>query len=289
MTTPDMITALDEIIAATQTMGSEYGHPRAASIAEDIKRTLQSQQQPPHAPGPLYTTVPEILWHMRDVASHMGNGDYLVARIDEALAAREIELENICGENRRLRAALTADQLAKSQQAPPEASPPFAGQQEAQQCAYTPGHDAAPAPGTAQTAQTLCPACGKEGMVGAECRHCGRIFYTPDRTVACPRCYGSGMVNSVQCTLCRGLGQVERVPPTDSETPPERHIDTPDELLELLAGISSLAQVEGLSLAQKASTMALLHVANSLQEITGYLALIEAGGQQARQGLHGPI
>ena len=47
----------------------------------------------------------------------------------------------------------------------------------------------------------------------------------------------------------------------------ERHIDTPDELLELLASISSDPQIEGLSLAQKASTMALLHAAKALQQI----------------------
>ena len=47
----------------------------------------------------------------------------------------------------------------------------------------------------------------------------------------------------------------------------ERHIDTPDELLDLLAGISSDPQVEGLSLSQKASTIALLHIAKALQQI----------------------
>jgi len=54
--------------------------------------------------------------------------------------------------------------------------------------------------------------------------------------------------------------------PTEPAPPAERHIDTPDELLELLAGISSDPQVEGLSLSQKASTMALLHIAKALQE-----------------------
>ena len=47
----------------------------------------------------------------------------------------------------------------------------------------------------------------------------------------------------------------------------ERHIDTPDELLELLAGVSSDPQIEGLSLSQKASTMALLYAAKALQQI----------------------
>ena len=51
--------------------------------------------------------------------------------------------------------------------------------------------------------------------------------------------------------------------------PPARHIDTPDELLELLAGVSSDPQIEGLSLAQKASTMALLYAAKALQQIAG--------------------
>ena len=50
---------------------------------------------------------------------------------------------------------------------------------------------------------------------------------------------------------------------------PERHIDTPDELLELLAGISSDPQIEGMSLAQKTSSMALLHIAKTLQQIAG--------------------
>jgi hypothetical protein len=52
--------------------------------------------------------------------------------------------------------------------------------------------------------------------------------------------------------------------PAEPDPPPARHIETPDELLELLAGVSSDPQIEGLSLAQKASTMALLHIANEL-------------------------
>lgn len=55
----------------------------------------------------------------------------------------------------------------------------------------------------------------------------------------------------------------------------ERHIDTPDELLELLAGVSSDPQIEGLSLAQKASTMALLYAAKALQEIAGHVEDID--------------
>jgi hypothetical protein len=78
------------------------------------------EQTVKHAPGPLYTTVPEILAHMRDVASRMGNGDYLTARIEEVLAARAIELENIAGENRKLRTALMAVQSLENQQGPPE-------------------------------------------------------------------------------------------------------------------------------------------------------------------------
>jgi hypothetical protein len=54
--------------------------------------------------------------------------------------------------------------------------------------------------------------------------------------------------------------------PTQPDPPAARHIDTPDELLELLAGVSSDPQIEGLSLAQKASTIALLHIAKALQE-----------------------
>jgi hypothetical protein len=137
-------------------------------------------------------TVPEILAHMRDVLSHMGNGDYLIARIDEVLAARAIELENIAGENRKLRAALMAVQFPESQQAPPE----------------------------------------------------------------------------------RSQGQPE------ADLPPERHIDTPDELLELLAGISSDPQVEGLSLAQKASSMALLHIAKTLPQISYQLEDIDTALEQ---------
>ena len=66
-----------------------------------------------------------------------------------------------------------------------------------------------------------------------------------------------------QCRVCH-------CPPEAPQQPVEpapataRHIDTPDELLELLAGVSSDPQIEGLSLAQKASTMALLHIANEL-------------------------
>jgi hypothetical protein len=78
------------------------------------------EQTVKHATGPLYTTVPEILAHMRDVASRMGNGDYLTARIEEVLAARAIELENIAGENRKLRTALMAVQSLENQQGPPE-------------------------------------------------------------------------------------------------------------------------------------------------------------------------
>ena len=60
----------------------------------------------------------------------------------------------------------------------------------------------------------------------------------------------------------------------------ERHIDTPDELLELLAGISSDPQVEGLSLAQKASSMALLHIANALEHISYQLEDIDTSLEQ---------
>ena len=56
-----------------------------------------------------------------------------------------------------------------------------------------------------------------------------------------------------------------------------RHIDTPDELLELLAGISSDPQVEGLSLSQKASTMALLYAAKALQQIADSQGHFDSG------------
>jgi len=253
------------------------------------------EQTVKHAPGPLYTTVPEILAHMRDVLSHMDNGDYLIARIDEVLAARAIELENIAGENRRLRETLKKSDSPRCL---------ICGQQYAlsgctpESCSYRPRSgdaewirienqkrvmqalhpevtrtdmaDSQQSPPEGPPAQPLCPACGKEGMIGATCPHCGRIFYTPDRdTVACYRCYGSGMVNEVQCRACNGIGQVNCVRSTGSEsqTPTEQHIHTPDELLELLASISSDPQVEGLSLAQKASTMALLHIAKGVQQI----------------------
>jgi len=223
MTTPEMITALDEIIAATRTMGSEYGHPRVASIAEDIKRTLQSQQQPPQAPGPLYTTVPEILAHMRDVASRMGNGDYLIARIEEVLAARAIELENIAGENRKLRTALMAIHSPESPQA-------FVGR-----VPTTPGHPTEDSP--------RCLLCGRQEPHKHELQTQAPAEATHEDPAA------------------------SAAPAATS--PPERHIDTPDELLEILAGISSDPQVEGLSLAQKASSMALLHIAKALQQIAG--------------------
>jgi hypothetical protein len=56
-----------------------------------------------------------------------------------------------------------------------------------------------------------------------------------------------------------------------------RHIDTPDELLELLAGVSSDPQVEGLSLSQKASTMALLYAAKALQQIADSQGHFDSG------------
>ena len=68
--------------------------------------------------------------------------------------------------------------------------------------------------------------------------------------------------------------------PTEPAPPAERHIDTPDELLELLAGISSDPQVEGLSLAQKASTMALLHIAKTLPQISYQLEDIDTALEQ---------
>ena len=55
--------------------------------------------------------------------------------------------------------------------------------------------------------------------------------------------------------------------PAEPDPLAERHIDTPDELLELLAGVSSDPQIEGLSLSQKASTMALLYTAKALQRV----------------------
>jgi hypothetical protein len=62
--------------------------------------------------------------------------------------------------------------------------------------------------------------------------------------------------------------------------PPARHIDTPDELLELLAGVSSDPQIEGLSLAQKASTMAMLYVAKALQQIAGDVKCLNENTQE---------
>jgi hypothetical protein len=78
----------------------------------------------------------------------------------------------------------------------------------------------------------------------------------------------------------------QQVPPEaprqdpESEPPVEQHIDTPDELLELLAGISSDPQVEGLSLAQKASTIALLHIAKAVQQIAYQLEDIDTALEQ---------
>ena len=73
-----------------------------------------------------------------------------------------------------------------------------------------------------------------------------------------------------ECLMKHGCKCACHCPPEAPQQPAEpapateRHIDTPDELLELLAGVSSDPQIEGLSLAQKASTMALLHIANEL-------------------------
>ena len=92
----------------------------------------------------------------------------------------------------------------------------------------------------------LCAACRKVPVVARTCDH-------------------------VICDACAALqSALEATPPPAEPTPAtERHIDTPDELLELLAGISSDAQIEGMSLTQKASTMALLHIAKALQQISG--------------------
>lgn len=71
------------------------------------------------------------------------------------------------------------------------------------------------------------------------------------------------------CQSC-GMAPVERnflAAHPSEELRDERHIDTPDELLDLMASISSDPQVEGLSLAQKAQTIALLHIAKALQQI----------------------
>ena len=65
--------------------------------------------------------------------------------------------------------------------------------------------------------------------------------------------------------------------PAEPEPPVARHIDTPDELLELLAGVSSDPQIEGLSLAQKASTMALLYAAKALQQIADSQGHFDSG------------
>jgi hypothetical protein len=71
--------------------------------------------------------------------------------------------------------------------------------------------------------------------------------------------------------------------PVEPAPPAERHIDTPDELLELLAGVSSDPQIEGLSLAQKASTMALLYAAKALRDIKACLLRNESSGYTERE------
>ena len=65
--------------------------------------------------------------------------------------------------------------------------------------------------------------------------------------------------------------------PTELTPATARHIDTPDELLELLAGVSSDPQIEGLSLSQKASTMALLYAAKALQQIADSQGHFDSG------------
>jgi hypothetical protein len=167
MTTPEMITALDEIIAATQTMGGEYGHPRVASIAEDIKRTLLESRQQAQADFDLLFTV--VWQQIADSSTACSPACYKVR-----LKMWE-----------KIEAAIHSPESPQAFEAPAEA----------------PHEDPAASDAAAATG------------------------------------------------------------------PPERHIDTPDELLELLAGISSLPQIEGLSLAQKASTMALLYTAKALQRI----------------------
>jgi hypothetical protein len=83
------------------------------------------------------------------------------------------------------------------------------------------------------------------------------------------RCSACGeQINQCKCFAGKsGFSPEAPQQPAGPAPAPQRHIDTPDELLELLAGISSDPQIEGLSLAQKASTMALLYAAKALQSI----------------------
>lgn len=66
---------------------------------------------------------------------------------------------------------------------------------------------------------------------------------------------------------CHAPQQPVALPWDDTSHKIERHVETPDELLELLASVSSDPQVEGLKLAEKASAMALLHIAKALERI----------------------
>ena len=86
-----------------------------------------------------------------------------------------------------------------------------------------------------------------------------------------------------ECLMKHGCKCACHCPPEAPQQPAEpapaaeRHIDTPDELLELLAGVSSDPQIEGLSLAQKASTMALLYAAKALQQIADSQGHFDSG------------
>jgi hypothetical protein len=89
-----------------------------------------------------------------------------------------------------------------------------------------------------------------------------------------------GTPNSPFAKLCKCACHCPpEAPQQPAEPAPatERHIDTPDELLELLAGVSSDPQIEGLSLAQKASTMALLYAAKALQQIADSQGHFDSG------------
>ena len=118
------------------------------------------------------------------------------------------------------------------------------------------------------TVPPICPACGQAGLLGTICPRC-YFGLDAEPTPEAPRQPTEPAPLTLDAFLRKINQNNAEAPQQPAEPAPatERHIDTPDELLELLAGVSSDPQIEGLSLAQKASTMALLYAAKALQVI----------------------
>ena len=128
------------------------------------------------------------------------------------------------------------------------------------------------------TVPPICPACGQAGLLGTICPRC-YFGLDAEPTPEAPRQPTEPAPPTLDAFLRKINQNNAEAPQQPAEPAPatERHIDTPGELLELLAGISSDPQVEGLSLSQKASTMALLYAAKALQQIADSQGHFDSG------------